>query len=114
MAFRVAGASISSSITRIIALFLIWKLLLLVLAALSPGTGYDTSSSLLLPAVDVEKYPSTPSQASARVLNRLVRWDAVHFLGVAQHGDRYEQDRAWGWLYTTVLTSATKGSLIQL
>ncbi|GAB7340398.1 hypothetical protein MBLNU457_6837t1 [Dothideomycetes sp. NU457] len=108
MAFRVAGSSLFSSISRVIALFLIWKLLLLVLAALSPGPGYDTSSSLLLPVVDVEKYPSIPSQASARVLNRLVRWDALHFIGVAQHGDRYEQDRAWGWLYTTVLTSATK------
>jgi len=51
------------------------------------------------------------SQASARVLNRLVRWDALHFIGVAQHGERYEQDRAWGWLYTTILKSAAKGSL---
>jgi len=114
MSFRAAGASNTSSYTRLIALFLLWKLLLLVLAALSPGPGYDTSSSLLLPAIDVEKYPSIPSSASARVLNRLVRWDALHFMGVAQHGYRYEQDQAWGWIYTTFLKNSAKGSLILL
>lgn len=111
MSFQVAGQSISASLTRILTLFLFWKLLLLLLAASSPGPGYDTSATLLLPELDEQRYPSPPSKASARVLNRLVRWDSLHFIGVAQHGERYEQDRAWGWLYTTILKASAQGSL---
>lgn len=67
--------------------FLAWKSIVLILIWLSPGQGYDTSTSLLVGA------------------NRLVRWDAIYFVQKAQHGDVFEQEWAFGKGLSTLLSS---------
>ena len=108
MGFESAAASHSAAIPRLLAVFFLWKLVLLILAAASPGPGYDTSTDLLLSALPVDA--TLPSVASARVLSRLVRWDALHIVSTVQRGYLYEQDWAWGWGYTRLLHHAAKGA----
>lgn len=80
-----------------------WKLFLLVAAALSPGVGYDTSTSLLLDA-------STTDAVSARFLDRLVRWDAFYFVPLADYGYIYEQQYAFGWGLSKLIAVLASGT----
>jgi len=107
MSFQRAGASHSAALFRLVGLFLLWKLLLLVLAANSPGPGYDTSTTLLLPALS----PDEPlaSRLSAHVLSRLVRWDALYFVSIANRHQLYEQEWAFGWTFTRLISHVAKG-----
>jgi len=109
MSFQRAGASHSAALFRLVGLFLLWKLLLLVLAANSPGPGYDTSTTLLLPALA----PDEPlaSRLSAHVLSRLVRWDAIYFVRIANRHQLYEQEWAFGWTFTRLISHVAKGVL---
>jgi len=82
----------------LVALFVLWKGLLLLVACLSPGLGYDTSTNLLFQL-------ETPTSSNSTVLHqavdlfseKLVRWDAIYFASIAQHGYVYEQEWAFGW-----------------
>ena len=87
--------------------FLAWKLVLLFLAAASPGPGYDTSSLIVL-ARHVE-----PGQRQAffdalgvvdRLALRLFRWDALYFVGVADRGFAHEQEWAFSGVYAQLLS----------
>jgi phosphatidylinositol glycan class V len=72
-------------------LFVLWKLLLLCIAyaALSENTLLE----------DFAK----------RLVSKLVRWDALYFVSVAQRGYLFEQEWAWGWGYTNFLGLISKG-----
>jgi phosphatidylinositol glycan class V len=74
----------------LITIFIAWKLLLLAIAATSPGSGYDTSTTL---------------HASANILfpTKLLRWDAIYFTQIARRGYLFEQDWAFGWGFTRFL-----------
>jgi len=78
--------SLSHSVLSISAIFVAWKSLILFIAWLAPGQGYDTSTSLLFGA------------------NRLVRWDAIYFVQKAQRGDVFEQEWAFGKGLSTLLS----------
>ncbi|KAK8238061.1 phosphatidylinositol glycan, class V [Phyllosticta capitalensis] len=68
-----------------------WKILLLSIAFLSPGHGYDSSSALLV------------SQHHPLAL-RLTRWDAVYFASSAERQHLYEQDWAFSWLLARLIS----------
>ena len=90
------------SLTRI---FLVWKLLLLCIVLLSPGAGYDTSTSLLLSSTSIAASEplSWPTRLAKRLVSKLVRWDSIYMTQIAARGYRYEQEWAFGYGYTRVL-----------
>ena len=73
---------------------------------ISPGLGYDTSSNLLL--VGDGTGPEAGGSATA-LITRLMRWDAIYFAKVAERGYIYEQEWAWGWGFTRLLSFVAKG-----
>lgn len=89
----------AANIASIATLFAIWKTLLLAIVAASPGPGYDTSTVLMLadPRAGVPTSSTTlVSRAVEHLLTRLVRWDSVYFVNIAQRGYVFEQEWAFG------------------
>jgi phosphatidylinositol glycan class V len=74
------------------AVFLLWKALLLLVALASPGPGYDSSTTLL----HFSQSPSPVETHEWPVLSKLVRWDAIYFIQIAQRGHVFEQEWAFG------------------
>jgi len=82
----------------LVVLFVLWKGLLLLIACLSPGSGYDTSTNLLFQLEAASSTRNTVLQRVADLVSeKLVRWDAIYFASIAQHGYVYEQEWAFGW-----------------
>ena len=75
--------------------FTIWKSLLFAIALASPGSGYDTSTTLLHPSLDALSRP-------------FVRWDAIYFTQIAQRGYLFEQDWAFSWGFTRLIRGVSK------
>lgn len=99
-----------------LSLFLIfsaWKTLLFIVAVLTPGLGYDTSTDLLFHHDDAQlgaglSANDWKSRILGHILNRLVRWDAIYFASVAHRGYRHEQEWAFGWGFTSLISFVTK------
>lgn len=98
-------------VRSLIALLVIWKALLLLIACCSPGQGYDTSTSLILPS---------HGSADARVLplllryptSKLTRWDAIYFVKTANRGYLFEQEWAFGWGFSQLIAICTTGEIV--
>jgi len=92
--------------------FLLWKGLGLILALLSPGPGYDTSTDLLFLLDTAHNHHSAKGlnlfQSFAQHLSlKLVRWDAIYFVSAAKHGYIYEQQWAFSWVLARFVRSTT-------
>ncbi|KAL1297206.1 hypothetical protein AAFC00_004776 [Neodothiora populina] len=88
-----------SSVRLLLLAFVIWKALLLCIACASPGPGYDTSTQLLL-ASGTSQTEASSIKLLGHIASRLVRWDALYFVRVAQRGHVFEQEWAWGFGWT--------------
>ncbi|KAI9691303.1 MAG: ER membrane glycoprotein subunit of the GPI transamidase complex-like protein [Bogoriella megaspora] len=97
--------SVQQPITSLIICFILWKILLLAVAWIGPGSGYDTSSTLLLAR---EGAGSDPNGGCPSFTTRLMSWDAIYFVSIAKTGYLYEQEWAFGWGYTNLLSSISK------
>src|SRR5580700_7494161 len=92
----------------LIAIFVVWKSLLLLIAACSPGPGYDTSTTLAQP------YDGVADVNYVFVLLRffstkLTRWDAIYFTRIASRDYLYEQEWAFGWGFTRLIKFFASG-----
>ena len=80
--------------------WLVWKLILLCIAYLGPGYGYDTSTTLL----HLDETLSVGDKSFQESwLRNLVRWDSIYFIEIARRGYAFEQEWAFGWGFTKVI-----------
>jgi phosphatidylinositol glycan class V len=87
----------------LVIVFVLWKILLLMIAAFCPGPGYDTSALILIdPGVDRHESFSKSSLPDRLTLN-LFRWDALYYVGGAQNGKIHEQEWAFSWAFSQLL-----------
>jgi phosphatidylinositol glycan class V len=97
----------------LVALFVFWKVLLLVIVYLNPNDGYDSSTQLfLLTDQSGHRSTSAPVFANAnvstlRIVASLSRWDAIYFAAAAHRGYVHEQEWAFSWGFTSLLNHVT-------
>lgn len=93
-------------IQNLVILWVAWKLLLLLIAISSPGPGYDTSASLLSPgASESQQLPP----ALQYIVGKLTRWDAIYYSKIADRGYVFEQEWAFGWGFTRLISLCAAG-----
>ena len=93
--------------------FIAWKLILLLIALTSPGSGYDTSTTLLSESLDATGGSSSLLEAVVvKLSTKLVRWDAIYFTQIAQRGYLFEQEWAFGWGFTRLLAFVGRGMVL--
>ncbi|KIV98160.1 hypothetical protein PV10_01840 [Exophiala mesophila] len=80
--------------------FVLWKAILILITLGSPGVGYDTSTSLLPLQGHSWTLQTLPPAFQSQWL-RWVRWDAIYFTHIAEHGHVYEQEWAFGVGFST-------------
>ncbi|OGM42712.1 GPI mannosyltransferase 2 [Aspergillus bombycis] len=89
--------------------FWLWKALLFLVIIGCPGPGYDTSTGLL------PFQESAASDARGEVIRhapfsfplKLVRWDSIYFVHIVRDGYVFEQEWAFGYGYTRILSFLT-------
>lgn len=99
-------------IPNLAVLFTVWKVLLLVIAVLSPGPGYDTSTGLALSSQNEygnNGLPLSLPPGLRHISEKLTRWDGIYFVKVANRGYLFEQEWAWGWGFTKSIALSTAG-----
>ena len=89
--------------------FIIWKLILLCIALISPGPGYDTSTVLLHSDLDLAQAKPGSGWELVSRLRSLVRWDAIYFTQLARRGYLWEQEWAFGWGFSNLVAVTSKG-----
>ena len=100
-----------TSVKRLVRVFVAWKLLLLLIACLSPGSGYDTSTQVLFD--QSRNHDTTHSWLSSTieyVVLRLTRWDGIYFATSASRGHLYEQEWAFSWPLSRLTAIVAKGA----
>jgi len=105
---------LNSPVLSLTLIFLAWRTTLFAVALLSPGPGYDTSTSLLFDAMEnfhgLGAQTTSESWAASlaeRLARKLVRWDAIYFATVSHRGYLYEQEYAFGMGLTSVVSFLT-------
>lgn len=97
---------------QLVCLFIFWKFLLLSIASLSPGPGYDTSTQLLFSSGLSEPADHGHSARFAflqLVAEKLTRWDGIYLASLAHRGYVYEQEWAFSWGFTRLMSLLGKG-----
>ncbi|PPJ50252.1 hypothetical protein CBER1_04871 [Cercospora berteroae] len=95
----------TNKITQLITCFCLWKLLVVLIAAASPGPGYDTSTQLLL-----RPNANAVDPWLDHLATKLTRWDGLYFASASANGQVFEQQWAFSPFLTRV-TSAFAGVL---
>lgn len=97
----------------LVTLFLVfglWKAIFVLITLGSPGVGYDTSTSLLPLQTSGQTWTlQTSPPAFTSPWLRWVRWDAIYFTHIADHGHVYEQEWAFGVGFSTVTSWIATG-----
>ncbi|KAL8725380.1 MAG: hypothetical protein Q9166_007396 [cf. Caloplaca sp. 2 TL-2023] len=95
--------------TSLTALFVAWKIVLVLIACTSPYPGYDTSTTLL--TTYVAQQPSDQHVVGRylqALAQKLTRWDAIYFTQIAHRGALLEQEWAFGWGYSKLLNRSSQ------
>lgn len=89
--------------------FIAWKMVLLCIALTSPGPGYDTSTELLHPYLNLAPEGSGSTWKPASRLRSFLRWDAIFYTQLARRGYLWEQEWAFGWGFTNLMAVTSRG-----
>ncbi len=92
--------------------FVLWKTLILLVVLFSPGPGYDTSTLLLdswEASFDGSKTVQNQAERSSRAVYKFIRWDAIYYTEIARRGRLFEQEWAFGYGHTTLLSRVAAG-----
>lgn len=92
--------------------FAVWKTILYLAILVSPGPGYDTSTLLLgafQTPIDGSRTVQNRPELPASGIYKLIRWDALYFTDIARRGRPFEQEWAFGYGYTELLSRFTAG-----
>ncbi|RAH80719.1 GPI mannosyltransferase 2 [Aspergillus japonicus CBS 114.51] len=90
----------------LLAVFTLWKSLLLLLAAFTPGPGYDTSTTL----IQWNSPTKAPLPAMLEIIStKLTRWDAIYYTHAANRGYIFEQEWAFGYGYNRLIHALANG-----
>lgn len=106
----------SAGVQHLVLVFIAWKVLLLLVACASPGRGYDTSTQLLLDQSSngqTEQY-NFFALVFQHVISRLTRWDAIYFTRSSERGYVHEQEWAFSWALTRLMSRLAKGAFALL
>lgn len=101
-----SGALVDTA--RLIALYWLWKSLILIAVVLSPGTGYDTSTELFFNQDRTHR--DALSTWMYGVSLRLTRWDGIYFSSFAEDGYVFEQQWAFSWVFAGVSAQLADGA----
>jgi len=93
-------------VRELVIYFLAWKMLLLAVAYVSPGVGYDTSTDLLFDQDSAEKYTTLD-----KLVLSLTRWDGIYFASSSFRGHQYEQAWAFSWVLSRSTATLSNGGL---
>lgn len=88
-----------------------WRVSLAIAIVLSPGMGYDTSTAILRRQAGAAQCLGDTCKAHGFFdvfALKLTRWDAIYFTQIAERGYVYEQEWAFGWAYTTAVSSVAQ------
>ncbi|KAI5789086.1 GPI mannosyltransferase 2 [Geopyxis carbonaria] len=90
-------------------MFAAWKFILCLIAIITPSPAYDTSTMIiLLHSLEDRNWPTLwkiTINTLSEICERLTRWDAIYFSKIAQRGYINEQEWAFGWGYTQLMTA---------
>ncbi|KXT00429.1 hypothetical protein AC578_1925 [Pseudocercospora eumusae] len=92
-----------TGIRRIGTFFCVWKSLLLLIALLSPGPGYDTSTQILL-----QQYQALSGSWFEQLISKLTRWDAIYFANSSARGHVFEQEWAFSRLSARITSQIAR------
>jgi phosphatidylinositol glycan class V len=101
------SSALRSPLRSLLYVFCGWKALLLAIALGSPGPGYDTSTSLILPPVLTPEFGLSIAE---RLAEKLTRWDAIYYTTVASRDYLFEQEWAFGWGWTRLISFFCAGT----
>ncbi|KAI9678793.1 MAG: ER membrane glycoprotein subunit of the GPI transamidase complex-like protein [Caeruleum heppii] len=91
-------------VLSLVFIFAIWKLFLLGVTVGSPGVGYDTSTAIALRHLSPASSDHQSLSSVLSISQKLLRWDALYFIAIASRGYVFEQEWAFGWGFTRVLS----------
>lgn len=94
---------------QLVRTFTAWKVLLLVIACSSPGSGYDTSTDIFLQST-IDSPRSLFGQIVEHVVTRLTRWDAIYFVSASHREKVYEQEWAFSWAHSKCSALVARGA----
>ncbi|RMZ15539.1 hypothetical protein D0862_01629 [Hortaea werneckii] len=100
-----------TSLSRVRRIFWTWKGLLLLVALLAPGQGYDTSTQIAFDQDHLKGSSSFVSKLIEHAVLRLTRWDAIYFASSSWRGHLYEQEWAFSWVFSR-LSSKTANAFL--
>lgn len=93
----------------LISIFVLWKACLLLLAILTPGPGYDTSTTLAQWHRDTSDIKGLFPTFLRQVSTRLTRWDAIYFTEAARRGHVFEQEWAFSYVFSKFINLLAAG-----
>jgi GPI mannosyltransferase 2 len=90
-------------IRRLVVIFLQWKAIVVILCAICPRPGYDTSGLILLDQSASRHQNSQSWWRCEQLVLNFLRWDALYFVKGAERNKIYEQEWAFSGSYSGLL-----------
>ncbi|RAK98570.1 DUF409 domain protein [Aspergillus ibericus CBS 121593] len=94
----------------LISVFVLWKAFLLLLALLTPGPGYDTSTTLAQWHRNTSDIQGLIPTILRQISTKLTRWDAIYFTEAARRGHLFEQEWAFSYAFSKFISLLAAGS----